>query len=77
MNSVTESENIFMHWPKDRHGRFLCTKDNPMPSDRPINTRWRHDAAEETAADSDSYLEFQWPPIAASYLELKCQTDND
>ena len=49
----------FDNWPKNKHGDFICNKEQPMPKEIPHKSRWEHDDVHETDADSDYYIEYK------------------
>ena len=45
-------------WPRDIHGRRICTKERPMPADAPKGSAWAHTRIEATnnaSAYTNSY----------------------
>jgi hypothetical protein len=58
--------------PKDEHGRYVCTREHPMPDNRPSGpgVRWSHPLSSETDADSDNYIEYR---CKACGLVFRCE----
>lgn len=51
--------NDFDKWPRDVHGRLICSPEHPMPADRPMTgLHWAHKEAFEEACGSDDVAQY-------------------
>lgn len=56
-------------WPKSEQGRYLCTKDKPMPNAGKLIGRWEHEEANETDYDSEYEIQYKCASCGHKWYE--------
>lgn len=73
----TGGESKEFDHPKNDRGRYECSKEHPMPEQRPKDSRWSHPEAKEIAEDygkgggvaDGDYIKFQCPHCKHTWWE--------